>query len=99
MQEALLSAYKTYKSVKGQSQISTWFTTIVRNCALMQLNEEELFSLVVLVSRLARSDAKKDDKSIEGEILELKLVEALSKETGKWRPAHREPTLRGSESD
>jgi len=37
VQEALLSAYKHINQFRGQSQISTWLTTIVRNSALMQL--------------------------------------------------------------
>ena len=39
MQEALLAAYKHINQFRGQSQISTWLTTIVRNCALMQLRK------------------------------------------------------------
>jgi RNA polymerase sigma-70 factor (ECF subfamily) len=37
VQDALLAAYKHINQFRGQSQISTWLTTIVRNCALMQL--------------------------------------------------------------
>jgi RNA polymerase sigma-70 factor (ECF subfamily) len=37
VQEALLAAYKHMNQFRGQSQISTWLTTIVRNSALMQL--------------------------------------------------------------
>jgi len=39
VQEALLAAYKHMHQFRGQSQISTWLTTIVRNCALMQLRK------------------------------------------------------------
>lgn len=39
VQEALLSAYKHINQFRGQSQMSTWLTTIVRNCALMQLRK------------------------------------------------------------
>jgi RNA polymerase sigma-70 factor, ECF subfamily len=39
VQEALLAAYKHIHQFKGQSQMSTWLTTIVRNCALMQLRK------------------------------------------------------------
>jgi len=39
VQEALLAAYKLINQFRGQSQISTWLTTIVRNCALMQLRK------------------------------------------------------------
>jgi RNA polymerase sigma factor (sigma-70 family) len=41
VQEALLAAYKHINQFRGQSQISTWFTTIVRNCALMQLRKRQ----------------------------------------------------------
>jgi RNA polymerase sigma-70 factor (ECF subfamily) len=39
VQEAFLAAYKHINQFRGQSQISTWLTTIVRNCALMQLRK------------------------------------------------------------
>ena len=39
VQEALLAAYKHLNQFRGQSQISTWLTTIVRNSALMQLRK------------------------------------------------------------
>ena len=41
VQEALLAAYKHINQFRGQSQISTWLTTIVRNCALMQLRKRQ----------------------------------------------------------
>src|SRR5258708_15840634 len=37
VQEALLAAYKHLHQFRGQSQMSTWLTTIVCNCARMQL--------------------------------------------------------------
>jgi RNA polymerase sigma-70 factor, ECF subfamily len=39
VQEGLLAAYKHIDQFRGQSQMSTWLTTIVRNCALMQLRK------------------------------------------------------------
>jgi RNA polymerase sigma-70 factor, ECF subfamily len=39
VQEALLAAFKHISQFRGQSQISTWLTTIVRNCALLQLRK------------------------------------------------------------
>jgi RNA polymerase sigma-70 factor (ECF subfamily) len=39
VQEALLAAYKHIDQFRGQSQMTTWLTTIVRNCALMQLRK------------------------------------------------------------
>jgi RNA polymerase sigma-70 factor (ECF subfamily) len=41
VQEALLAAYKHINQFRGQSQMSTWLTTIVRNCALMQLRKRQ----------------------------------------------------------
>jgi RNA polymerase sigma-70 factor (ECF subfamily) len=37
VQDALLSAYKHLPEFRGQSQMSTWLTVIVSNCARMQL--------------------------------------------------------------
>ena len=39
MQEALLAAYKHIDQFRGKSQMSTWLTTIVLNCARMQLRK------------------------------------------------------------
>jgi RNA polymerase sigma-70 factor (ECF subfamily) len=39
VQEALLAAYKHIDQFRGQAEMSTWLTTIVRNCALMQLRK------------------------------------------------------------
>jgi len=37
VQDALLAGYKHLDQFKGQAQMSTWLTTIVTNCARMQL--------------------------------------------------------------
>jgi RNA polymerase sigma-70 factor, ECF subfamily len=37
VQEALLAAHRHIGQFRGQAQMTTWLTTIVRNCALMQL--------------------------------------------------------------
>ena len=39
VQEALLAAYRHIDQFRGQSQMATWLTAIVRNCALMQLRK------------------------------------------------------------
>jgi len=39
VQEALVAAYKHIDQFRGQSQLSTWLTTIVTNCARMQLRK------------------------------------------------------------
>jgi RNA polymerase sigma-70 factor, ECF subfamily len=39
VQEALLAAYRHIDKFRGESQMATWLTTIVRNSALMQLRK------------------------------------------------------------
>ena len=39
VQDALLAAYAHLDQFKGQSEMSTWVTTIVHNCALLQLRK------------------------------------------------------------
>jgi RNA polymerase sigma-70 factor (ECF subfamily) len=39
VQDALLAAYRHIDQFRGQSQMTTWLTTIIRNCALMQLRK------------------------------------------------------------
>jgi RNA polymerase sigma-70 factor (ECF subfamily) len=39
VQEALLAAYRHIGRFRGESQMATWLTTIVRNCALMKLRK------------------------------------------------------------
>ena len=39
VQEALLAAYQHIHQFRGEARISTWLTTIVRNCALLQLRK------------------------------------------------------------
>ncbi len=56
----------------------------------VDLNEQELFSLMVLASTDHREKRSKGVDVVFEECLELKLVEALLKETGKWPPAFTE---------
>jgi RNA polymerase sigma-70 factor (ECF subfamily) len=39
VQDALLAAYRHIDQFRGQAQMTTWLTTIVRNCALMHLRK------------------------------------------------------------
>lgn len=39
VQDALLAAYEHLDQFKGQSEMSTWVTAIVNNCALLQLRK------------------------------------------------------------
>jgi RNA polymerase sigma-70 factor (ECF subfamily) len=52
VQEALLSAYKHLDQFRGQSQMSTWLTAIVTNCARMQLRKRPRQIHVSLDERL-----------------------------------------------
>ena len=80
VQEALLSAHKHLGQFKGQSQMSTWLTAIVRNSALMNLRkrarhfhvslderfgEEEEYSLS---DRLADNKPTPEDESRAAEL-------------------------------
>jgi RNA polymerase sigma-70 factor (ECF subfamily) len=81
VQEALLSAYKHLHEFRGQSQMSTWLTVIVSNCALLQLRKRPRYVHVSLdestseeneyplSERLADNRANPED---ECELAELK---------------------------
>jgi hypothetical protein len=55
VQEALLAAYKHIGQFRGQSQMSTWVTTIVRNCARMQLRKRPRLIHMRWMNRSERS--------------------------------------------
>ena len=63
VQEALLAAYKHSHQFRGQSQMSTWLTTIVCNCARMQLGKRHAKSICRWMSRLARTKDTSDPKN------------------------------------
>src|SRR6201997_3632676 len=52
VQDALLAAYKHLDQFRGQSQMSTWLTTIVCNCARMQLRRRPRQIHVALDERI-----------------------------------------------
>src|SRR5260221_9854878 len=56
VQEALLAAYKHLYQFKGQSQMSTWLTAIVRNCARMQLRKRPRQIHVPLDERIGEEE-------------------------------------------
>jgi RNA polymerase sigma-70 factor (ECF subfamily) len=65
VQDALLSAYRHLDQFRGQAQMSTWLTTIVINCARMQLR-----------SRHRRIHMSLDDRSAdEGQALLERLMD------------------------
>src|SRR2546430_4058311 len=57
VQEALLSAYKHLDQFRGQSQMSTWLTAIVSNCARMQLRRRPSQVHVSLDERIGEEQA------------------------------------------
>ena len=52
VQDALLAAYKHLNQFRGDSQLSTWLTTIVVNCARMHLRKRSRYIHVSLDSRI-----------------------------------------------
>jgi RNA polymerase sigma-70 factor, ECF subfamily len=52
VQDAILAAYKHLEQFRGQSQMSTWLTTIVCNCARMQLRRRPRQIHVALDERI-----------------------------------------------
>jgi len=58
VQEALLAAYKHINQFRGQSQISTWLTAIVRNCALMQLRKRPRQTYIPLDEEFGEEQAR-----------------------------------------
>jgi RNA polymerase sigma-70 factor (ECF subfamily) len=80
VQDALLSAYKHLTEFRGQAQMSTWLTVIVKNCARMQLrrrprhphmsldepiSEQQEYSVS---ERLADNRANPEDECQEAEL-------------------------------
>lgn len=57
VQDALLSAYKHLHEFRGESQLSTWLTAIVSNCARMQLRSRPRFLHVSLDEPLGEEQA------------------------------------------
>jgi RNA polymerase sigma-70 factor, ECF subfamily len=57
VQDALLAAYAHLDQFKGQSEMSTWVTTIVHNCALLQLRKRRRHVYVSLDEPTREPDA------------------------------------------
>ena len=68
MQDALLAAYQHLNQFRGDSQLSTWLTTIVINCARMHLRKRSRYIHLSLDSRIGEeqeyplSDILVDDR-------------------------------------
>jgi RNA polymerase sigma-70 factor (ECF subfamily) len=56
VQEALLAAYRHIDQFRGQAQLATWLTTIVRNCALMQVRKRSRQILLPLDEPMETED-------------------------------------------
>lgn len=57
VQDALLAAYTHLDQFKGQSEMSTWMTTIVHNCALLQLRRRRSYVHVSIDESTGGPDA------------------------------------------
>ena len=78
VQDALLAAYTHLNQFRGQAQISTWLTTIVLNCARMQLRrrprhfhgslDESSGEPLSVPERLADHRPNPEDESIKSEL-------------------------------
>src|SRR5271157_5625352 len=52
VQDALVAAFQHLNQFRGEAQLSTWLTTIVINCAKMQLRKRSRYTHVSLDSRI-----------------------------------------------
>src|SRR5260370_32315175 len=78
VQDALLAAYTHLNQFRGQAQISTWLTTIVLNCARMQLRrrprhfhgslDESSGEPLSVPERLADHRPNPEDESLKSEV-------------------------------
>lgn len=57
VQDALLAAFTHLDQFKGQSEMSTWMTTIVHNCALLQLRRRRNYVHVSIDESIGGSDS------------------------------------------
>ena len=57
VQDALLAAYAHLDQFKGQAEMSTWVTTIVHNCVLLQLRKRRRYVYVSLDEPAGEPDA------------------------------------------
>jgi RNA polymerase sigma-70 factor, ECF subfamily len=96
VQDALLSAYRHWDQFRGEAQPSTWLTTIVMNCARMQLRKRprhyhmSLDSPVGEDQEYSLSDILVDGRpSPEDECHESKLSAALMKSAALLSPTLR----------
>ena len=96
VQEALLAAHKHINQFRGQAQISTWLTTIVRNCSLMLLRKRPCHIPFTLDGQLEEEQASSvweglaDERpSPEDELRNVELTTRLRKCTALLSPTLR----------
>jgi RNA polymerase sigma factor (sigma-70 family) len=96
VQDALVAAYTHLNQFRGQAQISTWLTTIVLNCARMQLRRRPRLAHLSLdqsngeLQPLSVSERLADHRpSPEAESVECELSARLSHLHGRLSPTLR----------
>lgn len=96
VQDALLAAHTHWHQFRGDAQISTWITTILINCARMQLRKRSRRIQLSLDSRIGDkqqhliSDVLKDDRpSPEDECHNFMLHKRLMKSAAELSPVLR----------
>ena len=96
VQDALLSAYRHWDQFRGEAQPSSWLTTIVMNCARMQLRKRPRHYHISLDSQVGEdqeysfSDILVDGRpSPEDQCHESKLTAALMKSAASLSPTLR----------
>src|SRR5580693_9951570 len=57
VQDALLAAYAHLDQFKGQSEMSTWLTAIVHNCALQHLRKRRRHAYLFLDEQIREPEA------------------------------------------
>ena len=100
VQEALLAAHKHLNQFRGQSQMSTWLTTIVSNCARMQLRKRPRQVHILLDEAIGEqqrylvSESLADTRpSPEDEVRNTELVAHLRQFTAQLSPKLRRTFL------
>src|SRR3989454_3192702 len=89
VQEALFSAYKHLDQFRGQSQMSTWLTAIVSNCARMQLRRRPSQIHVSLDERIGEERSEEHTSELQSpcNLVCRLLLEKKKTQQQRYRPA------------
>src|SRR2546426_3197636 len=89
VQDALLSAYKHLDQFRGQSQMSTWLTAIVSNCARMQLRRRPSQIHVSLDERIGEERSEEHTSELQSpcNLVCRLLLEKKKTQQQRYRPA------------